>query len=137
MDNKKIEFRYFKTERDFVTSLLFIQHYFGPDATNILSNDFLFNDYAERDKIIQLYKKENEDYQKHLRRMKFVPKAIQDALVPAKLAYGEEYKVMVALMDINNKDTLHFYDIQDAINNSKYLFDTYFDVKLADQAEME
>ena len=43
MAESKMEFKYFKSEDEFVKRLEFIRHYFGPEATNILNKNFVFN----------------------------------------------------------------------------------------------
>ena len=136
MSEKQIEFIYFKCEEELVNKLKCIEQFFETNCINQLNSDLLYNDYAERKSITKLYREEKEQYKRQLQKRKFIPKFLQ-RLVSSKHENCESYQLMLSLMDILNQDTLDAYDIKHAIDNSKNLFDAYFDKDLKNQKEME
>ena len=139
MAENKMEFKYFKSEEDFVKRIQFIRHYFRPDATNILNKNFVFNNGATRNGVMERYNNECARAKMYELKMKMTPKSFRQH-TPAVLWYNEEYETLISLMDILKTDVLNTSELDFVLAHSKHFFETYFDEKLkptTSQDEME
>ena len=139
MAESKMEFKYFKSEEEFVKRLEFIRHYFGPEATNILNKNFVFNNGATRDGVMERYNNECARAKMYELKQKLMPKFFHQYM-PAVLWYNEEYAILISLMDILKTDVINTTELDFVLAQSKHFFETYFDENLkstTSQDEME
>ena len=128
---KKMRFRYFKTEEDFIKNLLYIRHYFGEDASNIMSRDFVFPNGVSGSELLEKYNRECEKERRYNQRYQRTPKPLRDRL-PAPLIYKKEYETIFSIMEVLRTNFIGEKTVDYVLENSTKIFNTYFDEKLKD-----
>lgn len=125
--NKKIEFKFYKSEESFINQITFLRGFFKDgEWIDILNEKHVHINGITRDLAKQRYYEEIDKVKKHKKINKFMPKSLQQP----HIYYYVVYQAIISLMDVLNKDFLTADDIDYILRDPSYFFSTYFDKSL-------